>query len=244
MSYASQGTKQKLGELWTSPDTFATSLLSLAIDEFGTQCFDWEPETIWMGIKEKYGVDVPQGAKDRLMAGINLMTTNLFYTSVEAFTQITNVLNGARANFYLYDPVEPYEAGWALTEVLLLEPPTKEEREDNDNFKGRFSPEVLRYMGVMLEEDGIDNPPDLLKIADMGPQTVTTAEETFADDPAIFGGFQKISNQKSQDIVDYIKGQLDRLIAQLKTLPLRHRDEQSWQGFLDRAQSGRALSKR
>jgi hypothetical protein len=104
-----------------------------------------------------------------------------------------------------------------------------------EDLRARFSAEVLRYLGVILETEGIVTPPDVLQIADMGDQS-QPADMTFADDPAIYDGFYKLSQQKSKDVVDYVRGNVREMIRQLNALPLQNRDQKRWDAFTKRTE--------
>ena len=211
----------------------ATTLVALLVDEFGTDAFAWEPETIRLQLRDVYGVDVPQVNMDKLLGLITALKTNLFYIDIDAFTHITNALNDSRSDFNTFDPVDPDEAAWAVTEVLLNDPPAPEE-----NVNDRFSPEIRKYIGAILDQDKILQPPDQLAMAIMPPAPVADAEETFADDPIIYTTFYKMSQKKLQDVLQYVRNRSLVLINQLQDVPLQNRDRKRWQPFLERALRG------
>lgn len=230
MAYASQLKRAEVAKHWANPQTFGTSLLALLIDEFGTEALQWEPETLRLQIKDTYDVTLPQASMDRLMAIITALTTDLFYQSVESFSHIANALSGSGTDFYKWDPVESEEAAWAITEVLMNDP-VHPEGDPGD----RFSDEVRRYLGVILQSEGIVTPPDILSIADRG-SGAQGPDETFSDDPALYSAFYKLSQRKAADIVDYVRGNVHGLVKQLNQLPLQERDQEKWDQFLNRSQ--------
>jgi hypothetical protein len=233
MSLISQSDKTKLVNALADETTPCTALLAVIIDNYGTEAFDWEPATLKQQIKSDFNVELPQGNMDKIMSGITILTTNLFYVSTESFMAVANALNDDATDFYAYNPVTAAEAAWAITEAFLLDPPDKKE-----DPSGRFSPEVKRLLGVILIQEGLqDNPPDVLKIADVPQGLVSTAPEaTFADDPVMYEGFHALSQSKSKDIVNYIKTRLTRVISALNQLPLAERDKARWKTFMERTQ--------
>jgi len=237
MAFASTLKRNETARWWKDPTTFATSLLALALDEFGTELMNWEPETIRLEIKDIYNTDIPDVNMDKLLALITSLTTNLFYLSVESFTHVANAVNDAEADFVTWDPVEADEAAWAITEIVMNDPP-----KTNEELAKRFSHEVRRYIGVILEDEGITSPPDVLGgIAEMTTK-VKEADVSFADDPMMFEGFNKLSQQKAQDVVMYVKRRTAALVRQLQQLPLQNRDDKTWGGFMSRAKSNKAIS--
>lgn len=207
--------RDQVAAVWTSPGSFATSLVLLFIDYFGVEAFDWEPETIRMEIRDTSGVDISDENMDKLLAMLSAITTNLFYVSMETFHHVCNALSGSVADFGTWDPLDLEEAAWGLTEVGLCDPP-----EANKPWQDRFSHEVRRYLGVLLTEEGVIHAPELLNLAerDSGPEA--SAESTFADDPAMLRAFYEDSRRKEKDIAEYLVTRLKSLLAQLETLPL------------------------
>ena len=53
-------------ELYFSGEGFGTALLVAALDDFTTELIDWEPETIEMELKDRYGAVPSTGTMDRL----------------------------------------------------------------------------------------------------------------------------------------------------------------------------------
>jgi hypothetical protein len=211
--------RERVASLWENPDTFGTSLMALALDEWGTDIMDWEPQTLRTEIKAVYNADIPRTNMDKLMALITILSTDLFYISVEAFSHVANALNGAPANFSVMDPVSPEEAAWAITEAVLNDPPERGEK-----LEDKFSPEVRKFLGVILEDAGILTPPDVLGLAIMRSAALKQAETSLADDPVMFGGFFSLSQDKSKDIVDYVRTRTQQLVKQLDALPLQYKN--------------------
>ena len=237
MPFASDLKRKEVADWWSNPNTFGTSLLALAIDEFSTDVMSWEPQTIRMEVQDTYRITLRQANVDKLMAMITALSTNLFYVSVEAFTHIANALNDSEADFYTWDPVDADEAAWAITEVALSDAPKRTEV-----FTNRFSSDVRRYIGVIVTDDGISSPPDVLSMAEIDKSVQLAADVTFADDPSMFAGFYKLSQQKANDVTQYVKKRTAALIEQMQRLPLQNRDNDTWGQFLDRARHSRGLS--
>lgn len=227
MAHASELKNREVARWLSDTDTHATVLLALLLDEYGTECLQWDPETIRLQLEADYHVKLSQVNMDKIMALITALTTNMFYASVEAFTQISNALNNSQADFEVWDPPTAAEAAWAITEVTLNDPPRRKE-----DYANSFSMDVRRYLGVILEQESILNPPDVLKIAELDQQAAKNAELTFADDPSLFAGFHRLSEDKSQAIVQYVRDNIKKLMLQLDSLPLQNRDASQWQKFM------------
>ena len=220
--------QQELASWLNYNDSAATTLVAIAIDSFGTEWLEWEPETLRLECRDRFGVQLSQLAMDKLMAMTTVLTTNKFYIDVHAFNHICHALNDVRPDFHNFDLAEPDEMAWGVNEVLLVDPPEK-------NWHDRFSAAVRKFIGIALAEARILNPPEILAMADIPQTPDSTAEDSYADDPIIYAGFHKASQRKTVDIKSYVQSRQQVLIGQLQSLPLLNRDQNSWRKFLEKA---------
>lgn len=204
-------TKQRLQKIWTSPDAFATTLLVLAVDAYGTEIAEWTPETIRREIEEDVEIQLPQHSLDRLMAGIVLVSSNDFFVSLPDFIALCNVLSGDLYDPYQWDPADSSEIAWGITEALLLSPPEEE---------NPFAPEIIAYIAAVLDQEGIIQPPDVLRIA-INPAAARYPED-FSDDPALYNAIWQFEQAKTEDINTMVRSRLLLLADQLADLPLQN----------------------
>lgn len=207
-----QGTRQarKAAEIWADPGRYATTLLVLFVDAYGTEGLGWDNRTIKMEIEDDFGVTLPQGNFDRLMVAKGILTTDDFYRSLPDFIDWCNVLDGGSYDPRVWDPAEAAECAWGITEALLIDEP-----EEDDP----FSPEILGYIGAVLDAEGIINPPDVLAIA-TGRRYSASGLGDFSDDPEMFDAVWDFEASKTGAINGYVRDSLVRLSRQLDELPL------------------------
>jgi len=148
------------------------------------------------------------------MAAIMLLTTDDFYKRLPAFIRLCNVMADDSFDLHTFDPADTAEMTWAITEAMMLYPPEEEEP---------FTDEIRFYIGHMLNEEGIVDPPDVLRIAMRDVERVDPLGD-MADDPDMYQGMYENQQGKSKEIVDMVKGQLQSLFRQLQTLPLTNGD--------------------
>lgn len=220
----------------TRPDTKGTTLLCIAIDEFGTECLTWEPETLRLEFKDMYGVEPAPVNMEKLLAMFTVLTTDLFYNSLEAFHHIVTALNDETADFESWDPIGPEDAAWAITEVGLVDPSGSLEK-----LRDKFSMEIRRYLGLLLEGSGVHNPPDVLSHIAVMDSAVKDVDATFADEPGMYKGFFEHSQKSREQIKAYVRHETATLVDQLTRAPLHHRDQKTWTQFLDRLRAGKWL---
>lgn len=206
----------------TSPESFTTTLMAILVDTYGTAAFndatddnsEWDAEALVMQIERDFNIKLPHANGDRIMAGIALLTSDDFYKSVPDFINICNVLAGDTYDPRSWDPADAGEIAWGITEALLLAPP-------DDNDEEPFVPEILGYIGKVLDAEGIVHPPDVLKIA-VRESDMAARVNQYSDDPEMFDAIYDLETAKTEDINNTVSAALQLLAQQLDSLPLRN----------------------
>ena len=209
--------KRQLQQILTSTGTFATVLLVILLDNYGTDALGWDTDTIDREIHDDFNVIMPKLNRDKLQAAIGLVTTDLFYADWVAFNQVSETLNNDPVDFEILDPVTPEMMAWAITEAAFLEDPQD---------KPVFDEEVRAYMGAILYDNGVRQPRGVLNIA-LLPDMNTEWEA----DPALFTGAQAQGDSDAKAIQDYVLQHGVMLMQQLNDLPMQHRDKKLWDNF-------------
>jgi hypothetical protein len=189
-----------------------------AKDAAGENCYAWHPGTILLEIQDDFGVELPRANFDRLMAGIHVITSDAFFKSTPSFIEICNVLSGGLYDPATWDPADAAECAWGITEAMLLAPPDDDDEEP-------FSREVRAYIGAALDQEGILDPPDVLRIAirNGGHNQAARVHSQF-DDPATHAAITQTEAAKVKEINDHVRSNLRMLIGQLEALHLAHGD--------------------
>lgn len=200
--------------LWTSPQTFASILLTVFLDRFEMEGLGWDPNTITLEIEEEFDVELPQCVLDKLMAAISILTSDTFYRSLPDFITFCNVLSGDTYRPDMFDPADSAEVAWGITEGLLISPPEEEQ-------EGPFSDEIRAYIGAVLDQEGIINAPDVLQIA-LRKANVSDAANQFSDDPEMFNAIYDVEAGKSAEINSIITEKVKMLLGQLRAIQLKN----------------------
>lgn len=208
-----------LQEAWTSRDTFATVLLTVFLDRFGTEALEWDPATIALELEDEFDIKLPQLALDKLLVAIQILTTDRFFKSLPDFIDFCNVLGGAQYRPDMWDPADAEEVAWGVTEALLISPPDESDQEP-------FADEIRAYIGAVLDSEGLINPPDILRIA-LRQARVSPSIEDFSDDPEMFNAIYDVETAKTEDINQTIVEKTTLLAAQLAALELKNGHTQS-----------------
>ena len=182
------------------------------IDQYGTEALEWHPQTIQMQVSADMNVDIPKENFDKLMAGIMVLTTDYFYSEVSRFINLCNIFAGDDFDPEVFDPADTSEMAWAISEVLMLDPPDK---------PNPFSEEIRAYIGEMLKEEGFVTAPDVLRIgldSDLSAQVSTD----YADDPEMFQAIYESQESKTAEIENMLEENMQMLWTQLTAIPLKH----------------------
>lgn len=144
-----------------SDEVFASTLLCLAVDRFGTDMFpeeggSWTPETFRMEFKAVYGVELPDDNLGKLMAAISVLTSDALYRGLSSFLFTVHGLLGDGTDWSYAEPIEAEELAWAVMEAMLLSPPEEGEL---------FHPQIVAWCKTILKTEGLMSPPSVLAFA-------------------------------------------------------------------------------
>lgn len=202
-----------LRDLLDNTETYATVLMAIVLSEYGTEALEWAPETLFMELVDDFKTNLPRLNKDKLVIGFTLLTSDDFYRRVSRFIQICNVLSGSAMSTD-FDKADAMECAWGITEALLLSPPEEDEEEP-------FSEEIRHYIGQILDSEGIQNPPDVLRLAISDrQQSSNDLEETIpTDDPMMFAQAYGVRADRNAQITEMLHENIRELLDQLELLP-------------------------
>lgn len=145
-----------------NPETCASVVHAIVKQQYGEDAYAFDPLTVYLDIKDDFGVDCASEVTDRWSAIQVLMTTDAFFKRPEAFFGICNSLNDGEPAFDVFTPVSVEEAAWAITECSL-------QRELLP-----FSYAVRGYLRQILKADGFneDNYPAVFReVFESNPST-------------------------------------------------------------------------
>lgn len=200
---------EQIRRLLTDNDTYATTLIVLLVDMYGTEAFTWTPSNIAEELYDDYHVTLAPGNLDKIMVMIGLLTTDQFYKNVKCFIRYCNVLAGDLFDPTVFNPAEPDEMAWAITEAMILERPDEDDP---------FDEEICSYIGKALDEAGFSTAPDILRFAIRDHQDVL---DRF-DDPADHDAYRGQQDIKARVVNQMVRENLLDLLEQLERLPLVH----------------------
>jgi hypothetical protein len=209
--------RQEVRPFLLSEKTFAATLLVICVDEFGTDFFNWEPDTLRIEAMHTWGIEIPEVNRDKIWALVTCLTTNLFYISVEMFIHVCNALSSSGVDFLNYDPANGNEMAWGLIEVTLIDPPEKGEDDPS-----RFSHEIKRYIGAQLTDEGMTTPPRILSFAEYDADPENAAGIALEPDPVMANLYSDRQQRSRLEIEQYVVEKLQMLMTELEKVPLTY----------------------
>jgi hypothetical protein len=207
-----QAKKRPAKECWQDPELLTTPLLTLFLDAFGTTALAWLPDTVRREVRDEFGAALPPASLDRIMAGCHLLTSDDFWQDPTTFNELCLIFSGHLAQPDVWVPADAAECAWGLTEAYLLDPPDDSEP---------VSDEIRLFLGHVLDEEGVVDPPDVLRLA-VRDRDSHDAVKDWADDPDVYSGIWQSQKEKSDAIVAWVRERLELFMKQMHALPLRH----------------------
>lgn len=203
------------------PEIYATSAMAILIEEFGTEFLEWEPETIDIEIQKTFGFDPDTQLMDRLNAAIGLLTSNSFFLDPNAFMNTCNALNFGVVLSESWVPADLDDVLWGVTEAQLLL---------GDDYKAdEYSHNVRRYVGVLLQEEGIGKIPRVLSFAEQD-DAVEDTYDSFDGDAVMDQAFQDSQESDRANMEGDNATKLQALQTQLMQLPIKSELLESMRG--------------
>ena len=212
-------------DIFLSPDSFGTTLLICFLDTFGIESLNWEPETIELELEQYLSAEVPSENLDRLQAAMSVLTSNLFFISLEAFNTTCNALNFAVVNGKTFIPADIEDIMWGITEVNLLLGANAKSDE--------FSRDIQLYVGKILKSEGILDPPTILQFADMRRMDQITASQV-ADLPDLSSMFSADLANTRAELDTWALKKIDALFTQIGNVKLDSSDKSEFTAMVER----------
>jgi hypothetical protein len=142
--------------LLTQNGTSAIALLLAARHLLG-DFHDWEPETLWVTL-EREGVEVPPCNRDKLQAGLALLSVPAFYWDGIAFEKTAVAFDCFEANPDALEEASSAQLAWAAKEAAWI-------ITQHDGHPHDFGHEPRAYAAVVMHREGLVFAPAQLTFA-------------------------------------------------------------------------------
>jgi hypothetical protein len=129
----------------------------------------WEPESIWLGLKDKGIESLSTILRNKVMAALTLEQTDAFYYDANIFEDTCLAFNEAPVIVNVLQEASPAQLAWGVYEALLSSMAVKQEPE--------FDYEPASYTAMALYREGFILAPALLEIAQEALDSLNTPNE-------------------------------------------------------------------
>ena len=182
-----------------STETKGTVLHAILRKQYGDDAYEWDLATIAMEVSDDFGASISSESANRWAAMQIVMTTDAFFTRLDAFMTICNVLASGEPFFDMFDPVTTEEAAWAIAEVAL------------NREMLPFSSAIKRFLKLLLKYDGY---------GDAYPEIFDTVFEADTPEQATAVRRQVTQRKENEDVIDeLIDEELADLVMQFDKIP-------------------------
>ena len=204
-------------ELLNKPNLFTTCVLAILVDEYGSECLNWEPETIEIELRNN-NIMVTDNLKDKIMAASVILTTDLVHSSATIFNNIIQVLNFSSISNKAIIPSSLDDILWGCLEIRMLE------GKEDFNKQG-FSTDISGLVASVLKEHGISDPPNILAFAEESNVFTNRRDEAVAADSTLSQMYWDVQKEMKAELNAGLKEKVDGLINQLKNIPFNNAQE-------------------
>ena len=195
-----------LAELIQSDEIFATTLLVIAVDRFGSDIVDDEgkprtPEAFRYEFAAQFGCTIPDDNLGKLMAALAVLHSDALIRSLPSFLFTVHGLLGDGADWSYSEPIDAEDLAWAVMEAMLIWPP-----EEGD----LFDPQIVAWCRTMMKVEGLMSPPAVL---------------AFAREDAVYGDLGQFGDDalreqasRTEAVNEYVESRQAALFEQLESV--------------------------
>jgi len=205
-------------EDWLADETtYTTVIMAILWDRYGEEFLQWDPITVSLQLRDDFHFEPKEWLMDRINAGSVLMLTDQFHQALESFSAICNTLNFGAISSEMLVPADLDDVFWGVVEARLLEGP--------EAAKSDFSGEIAAYVGTLLSEAGVSEPPPQLRFAKLPDQEASNQQDGLATaDESFFKVWWEKQQEGRTEFESSGMKRLQELFAQLQQVPFEHKN--------------------
>jgi len=192
----------------TDDEAVATAVHRAAELLLGNQIRNWEPESIWLGLRD-HGLDISVTNRDKIMAINTLLVIPAFYWEVNAFEDTCLAFNNEIVIPEALQECSPAQLSWGVYEAELLMQANDQDPE--------FDYEPAKYVAVSLHREGFLLAPELLVFAQRELDRLTRSNEDLI--PTVKERWEKLNKDKL-DTMEFVETPIDVQLAKLAAIHL------------------------
>lgn len=205
-----------------SPAVYALT----AVSKFGLQCLDWDPLVVRDAFQLILGYKMKNKAFDKLQAGLTMIGTDAFLSTIQGFAFCTAVCNNKPMDKDIMPYVTLKQICWAVYLYKELIGLSQVQQEASQN----ISSDVVLYIQEAMKVAGVARLPEYMAFI---PVMTKQASNINIQDATVFEAYKVRQQNTLIQIERYVADRQEQLIQQLKALQK--------QGYL-KAEKGQEIS--
>lgn len=174
--------QRKKAKLLSDKSTFATVLTGIVLQHYGSDIFEWYPQTLRREIKDDFNIKIPSSNISKIYSSITfLKNTDSFHNFVNFHNDIILGINGHNMQSTFWIPPTVEEILWGAFETLLLS-------DEPINLENRFSYEINYYVCMSLNLESYPRMPSIFE--SMGYKQIN---EVFGKNAVNYSGVNELN---------------------------------------------------
>lgn len=197
-----------MSSIFLDGNCMVTTYTLAAISKLGLECLDWDPLIVRDAFQQAFGIKLTQKGFDKLMAGLSMVGTDLYTSSIQGFLACTAQMNNDVFNQNEAPFVDLKQCCWGVWAYRQLIGDSEEQ----------FNPDIVVYIQNLMKVDGISKLPDYMSFAAFTKDQMQPIDQALIGDQAAFTAYYNRQDVQVDEIITYVKQQQNMLITQLTQL--------------------------
>lgn len=194
------------------PTIFGSAAVALLIDSFGSECLEWDPTSLSLEMRGAFGQEPEDELFDRILSAISLLKSNAFFVDLTAFMNTCNALNFGVVTSETWIPADLDDVLWGVTEARML---LGDDFDEDD-----FSHDIKRYVGMLVQEEGLKNVPSVLRFLEVDERIEEVYEEA-GGDLILEQTFDQDNQEEEENLEPVNQQRLEAYMQQMNSLPIK-----------------------
>lgn len=194
-------------DIFKKADCSPASLALTAVAQFGLECLQWDPLVMRDSFQDLIGYKLKNKAFDKLQAGLTMIGTDSFLSTIQGFLFCTAACNNK--------PIDQSTIPYASMKDICWAVYMYRQMLDIDPSMQNISPDVILYIQQLMKVQGIGTLPEYLSFAQ---PAAGQQEATAVQDMALFQAYKIRQGNAVIQLDKYVAQMQNKLIYQLKEL--------------------------
>jgi len=214
--------------IFRNENAYATCLVQAAMDMYGLPpvtalenpdeleidwgFLSWDPGVMEAELTKDLGERPPGENLTKLQAAFGILITDAFHYNVHAFAATCQALSRGIPMTDEFIPSGLEDTAWGVLEANFLEGPSF--------WETGFSTDIAAYTGLLLDNHGIYEPPEVFKFATGREELRKKMLSNLEGDPDMYETAVRNQDEAKSELQGYLNRRTAELIHQWMSLPI------------------------